>query len=72
MYAVNYNDIVFSIQREDIQNEAIAMLGRRLTDNEMRYAEKGVEACFFDWPNIVVEAIQEAVALVGEEEEKEV
>ena len=40
--------MVFSVSVEDVQDFAVSMLNRRLTDDEMRTAEKCIESglCF--------------------------
>jgi hypothetical protein len=37
------NGIVFQITKEDVQNEAIERIGRKLTENEIDIAKKGIE-----------------------------
>ncbi|MDR2910827.1 MAG: hypothetical protein LBV47_05635 [Bacteroidales bacterium] len=36
-------DIIFSITKEDLQNEAMQRIGRNLTDDEINVAKKGIE-----------------------------
>ncbi len=38
------NDLVFSITLEDLQSEALRIIGRTLTDEEVYIAKKGVES----------------------------
>ncbi|HQA87153.1 MAG TPA: hypothetical protein PK448_06265 [Bacteroidales bacterium] len=37
------NEILFSITVEDVQSEAIEKIGRKLNDDEIRIAKKGLE-----------------------------
>ncbi|MDR1518374.1 MAG: hypothetical protein LBS52_09885 [Dysgonamonadaceae bacterium] len=37
------NKIIFQIAEEDLQNEAINRIGRKLTDNEIDIAKDGIE-----------------------------
>jgi len=37
------DDIIFQITVEDLQNEAMERVGRKLTDDEIDIAQKGVE-----------------------------
>ena len=39
--AIDYNTI-FAITEDDVQNEALERIGRKLTDDEMYYARKGI------------------------------
>ena len=36
-------NIIFQITEEDLQDEAMARIGRKLTDDEMHSAKKGIE-----------------------------
>ena len=63
---MNFNDIsermVFAITAEDVQDVAVSMIKRRLTDYEMRTAEKCIESGLSFGINIVFKAaIEEAV-----------
>jgi len=56
------NEIIFSIAVEDLQNEAINQVGRKLTDNELYTAKKGIESgLLFDIDTVMKTAIEEAV-----------
>ena len=56
------NEIIFSIAVEDWQNEAINQVGRKLTDNELYTAKKGIESgLLFDIDTVMKTAIEEAV-----------
>jgi len=37
------SNIIFQITEEDLQNEAIERIGRKLTENEIDIAKKGIE-----------------------------
>ncbi|MCL2844293.1 MAG: hypothetical protein FWE23_02435 [Chitinivibrionia bacterium] len=37
------DNIIFQITEEDVQAESMERLGRKLTDDEMRIARKGIE-----------------------------
>jgi hypothetical protein len=60
----NQNDrIIFSITAEQLQNEAVKRIGRKLTDNELQTAVKGVESGLSTGlDEILKTAIDEAVA----------
>ncbi len=61
---LNYHDkkTVFSITAEDVQDVAISMIKRRLTDYEMRTAEKCIESGLTFGIDVVFKAaIEEAV-----------
>ena len=59
----NKNDeIIFSVTVEDLQNEAINRIGRKLTDDELHMAKKGIKAGLsFDIETIIKTAIEEAI-----------
>jgi len=56
------NNIVFSITIKELQDEAIRLIGRKLTDEELYSARKGIEAGLsFDIETVLKTAIEEAV-----------
>lgn len=56
------NEIIFSITAEDLQNEALTCIGRKLTDDELYTAKKGIESGLsFDIETVFQTAIEEAV-----------
>jgi len=58
----NDNKIIFSITVEELQNEAINRIGRKLTDDELYTASKGIESGLsFDIETVFQTAVEEAV-----------
>ena len=56
------NNIIFPITIEELQDEAIRLIGRKLTDKELYKARKGIEAGLsFDIETVLRTAIEEAV-----------
>jgi len=51
------NNIIFSITAEDVQMEAIEKIGRKLTDDEMQTAKKGLEFGILTGIDIVYKTI---------------
>ncbi len=58
----NNNEIMFSVTVEELQNEAINQIGRKLTDKELRTAKKCIESGLsFGMDTVIKAAIEEAV-----------
>ncbi|MBI4845133.1 MAG: hypothetical protein HY810_01445 [Candidatus Omnitrophica bacterium] len=58
----NSREEVFSISIEDLQQEALNVTGRKLTDKELRVAVKGInEGLSFGIDTIFKTAIEEAI-----------
>jgi hypothetical protein len=58
------DNIIFSITIEELQDEAIRLIGRKLTDEELYAATKGIEAGLsFDIETVLQTAIEEAEAI---------
>jgi hypothetical protein len=56
------DSIIFSVTIEELQDEAIRLIGRKLTDKELYTAKKGIEAGLsFDIETVFKSAIEEAV-----------
>lgn len=56
------SEVIYSITLEDIQNEAIKWIGRKLTDDELYTAKKGIESGLsFDIDTVMKTAINDAV-----------
>lgn len=59
----NKNDeIIFSVTVDELQHEALNRIGRKLTDDELYTASKGIESGLsFDIETVFQTAIEEAV-----------
>ena len=56
------DSIIFSITIEELQDEAIRLICRKLTDEELYTAKKGIEAGLsFDIGTVFKTAVEEAV-----------
>jgi hypothetical protein len=56
------NNIIFVITIGELQDEAIRLIGRKLTDEELYKARKGIEAGLsFDIETVLQTAIEEAI-----------
>lgn len=57
------NEIIYPITVEDLQNEAVNRIGRKLTDDELYTAKKGIEWGLSSVIDITMKAaIEEAIA----------
>lgn len=55
-------EIIFSVTVEDLQNEAFDRIGRKLTEDELYTAQKGIEVGLsFDIETVFATAIDEAI-----------
>ncbi|MBU4299380.1 hypothetical protein KJ636_05030 [Patescibacteria group bacterium] len=56
------NEIIFSVTVEELQNKAVNRIGRKLTDNELYTASKGIECGLsFDIETVFQTAIEESI-----------
>lgn len=61
----HYDNNIFLISREDLKQEAFNLVGRTLTDKELRVAVKGInEGLSFGIETIFRTAVEEAVGAV--------
>lgn len=62
------NEILFSVTTEELQNEAVDRIGRKLTDEELYTAQKGIESGLsFGIETIFRTAIDDSVEIWKEE-----
>ena len=59
MNNISNKEIIFLLQTEDVQNEALSKLGRKLTEDELYKVKKGVEFGLDCWPEVVSYAIDD-------------
>lgn len=63
------DEILFSVTVEELQNEAVSRIGRKLTDEELYTAQKGIESGLsFGMETIFRAAIDDAVEIWKEKE----
>lgn len=56
------DEIIFSVTVEDLQNEAVNRIGRKLSEDELYTAKKGIESGLsFDIETVFQTAVDEAV-----------
>ncbi len=56
------DNILFAIKVEDMQIYAMSKIGRKLTENELDIAKKGLESCFlFDIDNVYRTIVTEMI-----------
>ena len=53
----NDTRIIFSISEDDVQIEAIERIGRKLTEDEMQIAKKGLESGILTGIHIIYQTI---------------
>lgn len=60
------DEIIFSVTIKELQNEAINRIGRKLTDDELHTAKKGIESGLsFDIETVFAAAIDESIERNG-------
>lgn len=56
------DEIIFSVTVEDLQNEAVNRIGRKLSEDELYTAKKGIKSGLsFDIETVFQTAVDEAV-----------
>ncbi len=67
-YDHDLGKVIFCIHESDVQEEALRIIGRHLTEDELYYARKGIEAGLsFDIETVFATAIDDSVALASKE-----
>lgn len=57
------SETIFSVTVEELQNEAMRRIGRKLTDEELSVASRGIESGLsFDIDTVFQTAIEEAIS----------